>query len=98
MNRMWAFFEWFEPHLTWLLGVALILDAVFWQQWVDRLATEPRAFLLVFGTLVFISGRAAIRERKRKHRMQREMNVLKKERDEWKLAFEKRESDTERES
>jgi len=98
IHKVWSFLEWFEPHLVWIIGGLVVLDSVYWQQWVGRLATEPRAFLFVFGILVFISGRTAIRERKKKYRKQREIERLERDRDAWKVAFEDCNQELERKS
>lgn len=57
--------EWFSPHLTWILGAALLLDAVYLHNWTNAIAQRPEAALSFVGFVTFLAGRDAISQRRK---------------------------------
>ena len=66
LDRLWSVLT---THLTWVVGLAMLADAIYVLNWTSGIVEHPRFSLALFGLLLLTTGREAVGYRKKYRRM-----------------------------
>lgn len=67
------------PHVTWVLGLGMVVDGVYDLGWTEFLSQYPRVALFWMGLLLLFSGREAVGYRKKWRKAKRRAERFKED-------------------
>ena len=67
------------PHVTWALGLGMMVDGVYELGWTEFLTQYPRVALVWMGLLLLVSGRETVGYRKKWRKAKRRANRFKED-------------------